>query len=47
MSLKELSIVTRETNDEPKTKLEGSEMTHEKEFSPVNSKLYGVFKKIK
>ena len=22
-------------------------MTHEKEFSPVNSKLYGAFKKIK
>ena len=34
MSLKELSIVTRETNDEPKTKLEGSEMTHEKENQP-------------
>ena len=33
MSLQELSnfSVTKETNDEPETKLEGSEMTHKEE----------------
>ena len=34
MSLQELSnfSVTKETNDEPETKLEGSEMTQEEEY---------------
>ena len=46
MSLQELSnfSVIKETNDEPETKLEGSEMTQEEKYQPPVD-LYSIFEK--